>query len=207
MTIDIDESKVERNETGMWLGWTVATALGLIIGYLPAALFVDQVDLGIARVIVPLLAGALIGVAQWLVLRNYVTNSADWVLHLAGSWVVGYSLGLLVVDFLGSSFLGPILVYILFGLIIAVFQWPVLRREIPHLWVWVLANVIGWTLGAFLSQLAIAGLFGAKPGSPVVTMLVNMAVTGLVAGLITGLALVWIVRKPERVPVPPAKIR
>jgi hypothetical protein len=207
MTIDIDEAKVERNETGLWLGWTLATALGLILGYLPAALFVNQVDLGLARVLIPLLAGLLVGVAQWLVLRNYVIDSADWVLHLAGSWVVGYTLGLLVVDLLLNVFLGPILAYVLFGIIIAVFQWPVLRREIPHLWMWVLANVVGWSLGAFLSQLAIGGLFGANPANLVVTTLVNMSVTGLVAGLVTGLALVWIVRKPERPQFPQASMQ
>ncbi len=93
MGIDIDEAKVNRNETGLWLGWTLATAAGLIVGYLPSAALVNQVELGLARIIVPLLAGVLIGVAQWLVLRNYVTRSADWVLNLAGSWVLGYTPG------------------------------------------------------------------------------------------------------------------
>jgi hypothetical protein len=198
MGIDLDEAKVRRNETRLWLSWTLATAIGLIIGYLPAALFVNELDLGLARIVVPLLAGILIGVAQWLVLRRYVTNSVDWVLHLAGSWVVGYTLGLLVVDWLAGSFIGTLLGYILFGVIIAVFQWPLLRREIPQLALWILANVVGWSLGAFLSQLAIAALFGENPANLLATTVVNMAVTGLVAGLITGLALVRIVRQPER---------
>jgi hypothetical protein len=199
MAIDIDEAKVHRNETGLWLGWTLATALGLIIGYLPTALFVNELDLGLARIIVPLLAGALIGLAQWLVLRNYVTDCSDWVLYLAGSWVLGYTLGLLVVDLLANTFLGIVFSYILFGIIIALFQWPVLHREIPRIWMWVLANVVGWGLGAFLAQLAIAGLYGSNPPSLITITVVNMAVTGLVAGLITGIALVLIVREPERI--------
>jgi hypothetical protein len=202
MAIDLDEAKIRRNETALWLGWTLATALGLIIGYLPAALFVNQLDLGLARVIVPLLAGILIGVAQWLVLRRYVTESADWVLHLAGSWVVGYTIGLLVVDLLAESFLGVVLGYILFGVIIALFQWPVLRREVPQVGIWVLANVLGWTLGAILSQVVLAALFGENPANLLAITVVNMAVTGLVAGLITGLALVRIVRQPERALAP-----
>jgi hypothetical protein len=199
MAIDIDEVKVHRNETGLWLGWTLATALGLILGYLPAALFVNELDLGLARIIVPLLAGTLIGLAQWLVLRNYVTDCSDWVLYLAGSWVLGYTLGLLVVDLLASTFLGIVFSYILFGIIIALFQWPVLHREIPRIWMWVLANVVGWGLGAFLAQLAIAGLYGSNQPSLITITVVNMAVTGLVAGLITGIALVLIVREPERI--------
>jgi hypothetical protein len=198
MSIDIDEAKVIRNETGLWLGWMLATAVGLILGYLPSALFVNQLDLGLARIIVPLLAGVLIGVSQWLVLRNYVTDCSDWVLHLAGSWVLGYTLGLLIVDLLAGTFLGVMISYVLFGVIIALFQWPVLHREIPRIWIWILANVVGWGMGAFLSQLAIAAIFGSSPGSLVALTVVNMAVTGLVAGLITGVALVMIVREPER---------
>ena len=32
MSIDIDEAKVERNEVGLWLAWTAATTLGMLIG-------------------------------------------------------------------------------------------------------------------------------------------------------------------------------
>jgi hypothetical protein len=198
MAIDIDEAKVKRNEMGLWLGWALATALGLIIGYLPSSLFVSQIDLGIARVIVPLLAGLMIGLAQWLVLRNYVTHTTDWVFYLGASWVLGYALGLLVVDLLAGSFWGMLLGYVLFGVIIAVFQYPVLHREIPHIWLWILANIVGWTLGGLLSMLAIAGLFGENPGNAMLLTIVNMAVTGLVAGLITGIALVIIVRQPDQ---------
>ena len=72
MTIDIDEVKVKRNEFGLWFAWTLATALGMLIGYLPLAFLVGPFELGIARVIVPIIAGTLLGLAQWLVLRPYV---------------------------------------------------------------------------------------------------------------------------------------
>ena len=75
MTIDIDETKVKRNEFGLWLAWTLATALGMLIGYLPLAFLVGSLDLGVARVIVPitvgitgLVAGAITGLALiWIV--------------------------------------------------------------------------------------------------------------------------------------------
>ena len=54
MTIDINETKVKRNEFSLWLAWTLATALGMLIGYLPLAFLVGSLDLGIARVIVPI---------------------------------------------------------------------------------------------------------------------------------------------------------
>jgi hypothetical protein len=198
MAIDIDEAKVERNEFGLWLGWTLATAIGMILGYLTAAFIIGDLDLGIARVVVPLLAGLFIGVAQWLVLRGYVTSSHDWILNHAGGWVVGYALGLFVVQALAQVAFGALVGFILFGIIVALFQWPVLRREIPHLLFWILANVIGWTLGAFVSQLIAGVLFNGAPPSLVTSTLVSVGITGLIAGAITAVALIWIVRKPER---------
>ena len=34
MSIDIDEAKVKRNEFGLWIAWTLATTLGMLVGYL-----------------------------------------------------------------------------------------------------------------------------------------------------------------------------
>jgi hypothetical protein len=204
MTIDIDEAKVKRNEFGLWFAWTMATTLGMLLGYLPAAFVVGEIEYGIARVFVPLLAGLLIGLAQWLVLRGYVTDSRDWILYHAGGWVAGYAIGLFAVDALAGVPFGGLLGFILFGVIVAVFQWPVLRREIPNLLPWILANVIGWTLAAFVSQLAAGAFFQSEPASQggtnlFTSTLIVVGITGLIGGAITALALIWIVRKPERV--------
>lgn len=197
MTIDIDEGKLQRNEFGLWIGWTLATALGLIIGFLPSLLLVNMLNLQLARVVVPLLAGFLIGLAQWAVLRNYVVNSHDWVLAGGTSWAAGYALGLFLIDFLSGTPLGSLIAYILFGVIVAIVQYPILRREIPHVWSWIAANVIGWTLGFYLSQLAL-NVFSNTPAiPPLASTSVTSGVTGLVAGAITGIALIWIVRQPD----------
>ncbi len=199
MTIDIDEAKVKRNEFGLWAGWTLATALGLVLGYLPLALVVGPLDLGIARVLVPIFSGILLGLAQWLVLRSYVIGSQDWILNQVGGWVVGYALGLFVVQALSRTAVGALIGFITFGIIVALFQWPVLRREIPHVGAWILANVLGWTLGAYLSQLAAGAFFQNTLPNTVTSVLVTVGITGLVAGAITAVALIWIVRQPDRV--------
>ncbi len=198
MTIDIDETKVKRNEFGLWGAWTLATAFGMLIGYLPLAFLVGSLDLGVARVIVPIISGIFLGLAQWLVLRPYVTRSYDWILNHAAGWVVGFTLGLLVVQLLSKTSLGMLIGFISFGLIVALFQYPVLRREIPHLGTWIVANVIGWTLGAFLSQLVASALFQNVLPTTFTSVLVTVGITGLVAGAITALALIWIVRQPDR---------
>jgi len=200
MTIDIDEAKVQRNEFGMWLGWTLATAIGMLLGFLPSLFLVNVLNLQWARVIVPLLAGFLIGLSQWAVLRSYLTNSHDWILAGGTSWAVGYALGLLLINTLAGTSLGGLIGYVLFGMIIAIVQWPILRREIPHVWMWILANVIGWTAGFYLSQVALSLFFSDPAIPPLVSTSVISAISGLAAGAITGLALVWIVRQPERAP-------
>ena len=204
MTIDIDEVKVERNEFGLWLGWTLATAGGMLLGFLPTIPLVNLLDLSIAQIAVPVLAGTVIGFAQWIVLRRYLTASSIWELADGLTWAAGYVLGLLLVLALPSTIFIATIGYLLFGVIVALVQWPVLRREIPNLLLWVLANAFGWAVGFWASQ-AILPLFVTDPlVAPAVGTAVIAVTSGLVAGAITGLALISIVRKPELVYETPA---
>ena len=204
MGIDIDEAKVNRNEFGLWLGWTLATAVGMLLGFLPSLLLINVLDLQWSRVIIPLLAGFLIGLTQWAVLRNYLVNSHDWILAGGTSWAVGYAIGLFLINTLSGTALGGLIGFALFGAIVATVQWPILRREIPHISSWIIANMLGWTAGFYLSQVFLTLFFSNVPAiNPVVSTAFISVVTGLVAGAITGLALVWIVRKPEIAAVAP----
>ena len=199
MTIDISESKVARNEFGMWLEWTLATAFGMLLGFLPSLVLVNIMDLALARLIVPLFEGFMVGLAQWVVLRKYVNEVSDWILAAGASWAVGYALGLFIINGLTGTGLDGLIGYILFGIIVGFVQWPLLRREIPNVWMWILANVIGWTSGFFLSQISLDLFFNGPAIDPVASTSVISGVSGLVAGAITGVALIWIVRQPERV--------
>jgi hypothetical protein len=196
MTIDIDEVKVERNELGLWLGWTLATAGGMLLGFLPTILLVNVLNLGLAQIAVPVLAGTVIGFAQWLVLRRYITASTRWDWTDGISWAAGYILGLLLVQLLPSTVFAAFIGYFLFGVIVALVQWPVLRREIPQVFTWVVASAVAWAVGYWASQ-AVLSLFTDPLIDPVVGTTVIAVTSGLVAGAITGLALIWIVRKPE----------
>ena len=197
MAIDISEAKVQRNEFGMWLGWTLATAAGMLVGFLSLLLFFDFLGLGIYRVLTPLWAGMLVGLFQWMVLRRYLTYTVDWIFTGVAAWSLAYALGLMIIQILSASLLGAVIAYSIFGVIIAAVQWPVLRREIPNVLPWVLANIVGWALGAYLSPWALTLFTAGAPASQWLISGVISAVTGLIAGGITGFALVWIVRKPE----------
>jgi hypothetical protein len=199
MTIDIDEAKVERNEFGLWLGWTLATAGGMLLGFLPTILLVNVLNLGMAQIIVPVFAGTIIGFAQWIVLRRFLTATSDWILAGGTSWAVGYVLGLFLIQNMPTTIFAEIAGYLLFGAIVALVQWPLLRREIPNLLIWIVFSSIGWAAGFWTSQ-AVLPLFHTGPTIPPAVSTTVIAVTsGLVAGAITGIALIWIVRKPEPV--------
>lgn len=204
MTIDIDEAKVERSEIGLWLGWTLATAGGMLVGFLLAIPLVNMLDLVIAQIAVPVLAGAAIGFAQWIVLRRYVTANTQWELGDGVTWAAGYILGLLLVQSLPGSIFIATIGYLLFGVIVALVQWPVLRREIPNLLVWILACSVGWAVGFWASQAVLPIFFSDPSIAPALSTTVIAVTSGLVAGAITGLALIWIVRRPEVVYKAPA---
>lgn len=198
MGIDIDESKLAGREGSLWLGWTLATMAGMLFGFLPFIFLITIIELWLARLIIPLWAGLLVGIFQWLVLRRYLTQCSDLILNDVAGWALGYAVGLMVIQALSDTLVGALLGYALFGLIVAVLQWPILRREIPNALPWVIASIIGWSLGAVLGQVILNLV--APPGEPIsqlVSTTVLSGVTGLVAGAVTALALVWIVRQPE----------
>src|SRR6266536_6334324 len=126
MTIDIDEAKVERNEFGLWIGWTLATAGGMLLGFLSSIPLVNLLNLGLAQIIVPVLAGTIIGFSQWVVLRRYLTANSNWVLSEGAVWAAGYALGLFFIQNLPGSVFGGVTGYLLFGAIVALVQWPIL---------------------------------------------------------------------------------
>jgi hypothetical protein len=198
MAIDIDEAKVNRSEFSLWLAWTLATAAGMILGFVPFTFFIADLDLLLVRILLPLVAGVLVGLFQWFVLRPYLTRAVDWVLSGGAGWALGFALGLLVVQAMGRNPLGALVAYALFGLIIGALQWPMLRREIPHVATWVIASSLGWGLGAYLGRAGLNLLAAGGEVSQVLSTTVVAGITGLVAGAVTGLALVWIVRQPDR---------
>jgi hypothetical protein len=197
MSIDIDEIKVERNELGLWLGWTLATAGGMLVGFLLTLPLVNLLNLGVAQITVPVLAGTVIGFAQWMVLRRYLTATSRWELADGISWAVGYILGLFLIQILPGTIFAAFIGYFLFGAIVALVQWPVLRREIPQILTWIVASALAWAAGYWISQVVLSLFFTGDLIEPAVGTAVIAITSGLVAGAITGLALIWIVRRPE----------
>ncbi len=198
MAIDLDETKIEHNKFQLWLGWTLATTAGMLFGFLLSIPLVNLLDLALARVVIPIVTGFLIGFSQWIILRRYLVSGTDWILAGGTAWAVGYTLGLLIIQNFSDTILGGVIAYILFGAVVALAQWQMLRREVPHLLIWILVSSLAWTVGLLAGQGVLTLLFSAPSViEPALSTAIIAVTNGLVAGAITGAALIWIARQPE----------
>jgi hypothetical protein len=198
MSVNIDEVKPTDSDATLWISWTLATAAGMVAGFLPFILLLQIIELNLARLLFPIWAGLLVGLFQWFVLRRCIAQCGDWIWNGAAGWALGYALGLIVIQVFSVSVFAAVIGYLLFGAIVAFIQWPILHREIPNMIPWVLASVIGWALGALAGQGVLNLVTPAgEPIPQVLSTFVIAVTTGLVAGAITGLALVHIIRQPE----------
>lgn len=136
------------------------------------------VMLVLAAVLCGAACGSTIGLAQWLVLRRELKNIGLWVgatiagyasiglLILLGNifepgwlnWAVTvivngkmYWLARVQPTWQGSSWLPGAITLVLFGIVLGIIQWLVLRRRVRHAGWWIAVSAGGMVLGAALS--------------------------------------------------------
>jgi hypothetical protein len=159
-------SSVEPRMTfdwAIWMQWVLATTIGWVLGFALG----NEVGVGI-----------FIGVAQWFVLRRYFSQAWWWIVASAAGWLGGWAIlmsGLVVPP--GGELFTIILSGAIFGLVIGVAQWLILRRWVKLSGLWILLSIPGWTIG-------LTGLLGSL-------------LVGVVAGAITGFAFDFLLRFPH----------
>lgn len=207
---------------GWWMLFSIiAWESGPILFFLTAGRGGDWVPAALGLVG----CGAIVGLAQWLVLRVAVRQSAWFILATAISIALGLALvwGLFG---LTTFFLGPdelptgelsaritavtiagagLVVGLLFGAVVGMGQSKVLPWHINDVGWWVLACSIGAALDGALVGNLLWALGGANlvqsalhPTTPFFTaagMGLLAALVGPLKGLATGIVLVWLVRK------------
>lgn len=145
----------------MWV-WPIAVLLGFPIGGFVADLVMDGVDSVGAALVEGLIAGAIIGAAQWFALRRWV--SWLWVPATCAGLAVGLTVGSALVDY-GISRGDLLLMGAVTGLGVGVLQALVLvqagNRLSEAVW-WAVANPIGWALAWFVSSYVIARNIGER---------------------------------------------
>jgi hypothetical protein len=168
----------------MWL-WAIAILVSLPIGGYVADLFVDGVDSVGAALAGGLIVGAIVGAAEWFVLRRWV--SWLWIPATIAGMAVGLVAGAAIVGY-GIDRGDLVVMGAVNGLAVGAMQALVLARDrVPGAWWWAAANAPAWALGWLVSSYVISrniderfAIFGASGA--------------LVFGLLTGLLLVNLFR-------------
>jgi hypothetical protein len=191
-----NKTKVGPRSVGRWF-WPAwgAAFLGMPIGGAAAALLVGPIESVGAAFIAGAVAGAVIGAAQWLVLRRRLPLSALWVPATAGGMALGLVLGQVLLG--ADTTIQPLLLRgLVVGAAIGVAQAGLLRGVLPTPTIWAGVVTLGWPL-AWAVSVAIG-----------LDLTWNWAVFGasgaLIFQLATGLALAYLLRRnaPVLVPAP-----
>jgi hypothetical protein len=165
-----------------WL-WPVAVLLGFPIGGLVADLVVDGVDSVGAALAAGLLAGAIIGAAEWFALRRWV--SWIWIPATTVGLAMGLVAGAALVDY-GTDRGDVVLMGAVTGLGVGVAQALVLARDrIRDAYWWAVAIppacALGWLVTSYVITTNVKEQFAVFGGSG-----------ALVFGLLTWLLLAFL---------------
>jgi hypothetical protein len=145
-------SRANAIDWKFWLSWTAANAIAFPIGWVISLNLLNP--LGI--MVIFAIYGAILGLAQWLILRQRVSGLIGWILATEVGMAVGgqmiYQLGLFI--FGGSFILG-----VVFGFTTGAAQAVVLlMKGIPTVRYWLAVN----TFCTGVSYTAVLLLFGAS---------------------------------------------
>ncbi len=188
------------------LRWALATTVGVSVG-LPLGLALSApvgaiVGMVLVTPAILSLGASVLGISQWLVLRDCLHQSAWWIAVTALGFGGGLTVGVVAVEVVGAAVTGaPVrmsstgtlgltssfaVIGICGGLGVGLAQWLWLqRRGYPHSR-WILVNVAGFGIAfvvAFLITLGALGDFRSLPS--VATFLL---VSGFIGGSITSVA-------------------
>jgi hypothetical protein len=211
----------DRRLWGRWVGAnTLAETIGLgataavAVGVAGAGDAGDAARLAVAVVAVVLAGafeGAIVGYAQWRVLRRPLPGlpARSWIVATVVGALVAWTLGMLPSTLMGmrgdaaaepaiseatrlllAAGMGAVA-----GPVLGVPQWLVLRRFVPRAGWWVAANAVAWGAGMPVIFLA-SGSLPAAPSTALIAgaVLAGCAGAGAVVGAIHGVWLVALLR-------------
>jgi hypothetical protein len=179
-----------RGARRLWV-WPVAILVSFPVGGYLADLVVDGVDSVGAALVGGLIAGVVIGAAEWFALRRWV--SWLWIAATSIGMAAGLTIGAALVDYgIGRGDL--MLMGAVTGLGVGGFQALVLSRSgvSGALW-WAVANPPAWALGWLVTSYVIT--------RNIQDQFTNFGASGaLVFGLLTWLLLTMLLREKEPEP-------
>jgi hypothetical protein len=176
-----------RGDRWFWPAWAAAF-LGFPIGGAAAYVLLGPIETVGTAAIAGAVAGAAIGVAQWLVLRRRLPLSVVWVLVTACAMALGLGLGHVLLG--DDTALQPLLLRgLIVGIAIGATQAALLRGVLPTPLVWAVVVTVAWALGWAVT--AAAGIDLPRKWA------VFGASGALTFQLVTGLTLAYLLRRND----------
>ena len=180
----------------LWFLWIVAIAIGnsrmsaTISELLTSIIYVDYYS-PLFFLLIPLyfiFNGGISGIAQWLVLRNYIDISGwSWIF----TTILGSVISTYVLDIGMGSSLAEFIIYSgIIGLLVGSMQWLILRHKIKHAGWWILILIAGHMISA-VAVIVIFNLFKSA------TFRTDI-LTSILYGAITGAGLVILLMQPSK---------
>ena len=171
----------------LWFLWVIvnvsSSGIGGLLGvYLGFTVFSDNIV--IVSLVAGVVAGLIIGLAQWFLIRQVIKESGWWILATGIGLTIGSLLNTVTGSMTGqiTGLLTSSLVSALAGSALGLTQWLVLRKQIDRARIWIAATMIAYVAGTF-----VVGIVNLGP-------LMEGTVQNILLGTVTGGVLVWLSR-------------
>ncbi len=182
---DVTTTDRPFNQMQYWLWWTLSNLTGWLIWallnfalltFMSAATLPAETGLLVSAAFL-LVVGAVLGGAQWWVLRQQVPQANRWIIFTA-------------LGFAGGAFFDLVFA----GLGIGLVQWLLLRNVLNKTAWWTVINAVAWPIGSMVGSL-LGAAAGQLTNSIAVAVVVIWGSSGAIIGAITGAVLLWLLRE------------
>lgn len=141
----MDNTPASIKASNLLLAWVV-TSLGFPFGGVLTLSLVGSMDDVVSAALGGLLAGAVVGAAQWPVLRHYLGIDATWIVVTASGLALGNAVGAVVTD-AGTSINDLLAIGVVAGISVGTAQWTLLRERLRYAGLWIPILAVAWPLG------------------------------------------------------------
>ncbi|MDF5731091.1 MAG: hypothetical protein PUP92_24575 [Rhizonema sp. PD38] len=170
-----------------WLLWVLATAIGGII----LGAFSSGDEDYFSYIFLP---GLIIGVAQWVVLRNYISHASWWIVASFLGWFLGIFAPFHAMT---TGYFGYMFVLVDTSLMftsLGVAQWLILRRHTQSAGWWVPVSTISGTVYAAAFLTITSFLHNVNGLLYVINYALSSGASWAGSAAVTGIMLAWLLR-------------
>lgn len=178
---------------GAWIAWRM---MALVVQLVGDTLVVDgqrhiTEDYLFFYILLPVI-GLVSGAVQAMWLKSVFPHLKGWALATLVSWLMPFGVGAVISALLQRPVeIEPgwvIASFVLAGAFFGLPQWLLLRRRVPHVWVWLLAMAVGWGMVA---------LFNRISSEPEIVLATVAVLPALTTALAWWLMLAWLPKRSQ----------